>query len=159
MSVASFSASVISEDAASLRCRRAGTRNGDEEGDDGEDSDPEDSETPWTCTLKIRRLGDAAEDQEVQMVRVKVGTLSQTPHHPKLVAMLKVPFPLPDVEVDMLMVRKRQGPGGGPGEGLVLTAEEIKDVVSSTGLWLAVREGFGGIGKVPRKGDGWRIRA
>ena len=158
VSVASFSASVVSEDGASLRCRRAGARNGDEEGDDGEDSDPEDSETPWTCTLKIRRLGD----QEVQMVRVKVGTLSQTPHHPKLVAMLKVPFPLPDVEVDKLMVRKRQGPGGGPGgsgEGLMLTAEEIKDVVSSTGLWLAVREGFGGIGKVSRKGDGWRIRA
>ena len=41
---------------------------------------------------------------------------------------------------------------------MVLTAEEIKDVVCSTGLWLVVREGFGGIGKVARKGDGWRIR-
>ena len=39
-----------------------------------------------------------------------------------------------------------------------VTAEEIKDVICSTGLWLVVREGFGGIGKVSRKGDGWRIR-
>lgn len=41
---------------------------------------------------------------------------------------------------------------------LTLTAEEIKDVVCSTGLWLVVREGFGGVGRVSRKGDGWRIR-
>ena len=51
------------------------------------------------------------------------------------------------------------GSGGSPGEGLILTAEEIKDVVSSTALWLVVREGFGGVGRVSRKGDGsWRIR-
>ena len=43
--------------------------------------------------------------------------------------------------------------------GLTLTAEEIKDVVCGTGLWLVVREGFGGVGRVNRKGDGWRIRA
>lgn len=33
-----------------------------------------------------------------------------------------------------------------PYSGLVLTAEEIKDIVCGTGLWLAVREGFGGLG-------------
>jgi hypothetical protein len=43
--------------------------------------------------------------------------------------------------------------------GTMLTAEEIKDVVCSTAMWLVVREGFGGIGKVTRRGDGWRIRA
>ena len=49
--------------------------------------------------------------------------------------------------------------GHGAPEGLVLTAEEIKDIVSCTGLWLIVREGFGGVGRVSRKGDGgWRIR-
>ncbi len=30
---------------------------------------------------------------------------------------------------------------------------------AARGLWLVVREGFGGVGKVSRKGDGWRIRA
>jgi hypothetical protein len=108
-------------------------------------------------------------------VRVRVATFSPTPHHPKVVALLKVPFPLPDVIVDRLQVHRRsvspQGiarpswnlnaaPDAPDGvDGLVLTAEEIKDVVSSTGLWLVVRESIGGVGKVSRKGDGWRIRA
>jgi hypothetical protein len=42
---------------------------------------------------------------------------------------------------------------------LRLSAEEIKDVLCSTGAWLVVKEGFGGIGRVGRKGDGWKIRA
>jgi len=150
--------------------------------DAGDESDPEDTETPWTCTLKISRAvplsprtptpassrlegGRKALDAVDQVIRTKLATLSPTPHHPKVVAMLKVPFPLPDIEVDNLLVRKRfLGPGGGvlrsgDNGGLMLTAEEIKDVVCSTGLWLVVREGFGGVGKVSRKGDGWRIRA
>jgi len=150
--------------------------------DAGDESDPEDTETPWTCTLKISRAvplsprtptpassrlegGRKPLDAVDQVIRTKLATLSPTPHHPKVVAMLKVPFPLPDIEVDNLLVRKRfLGPGGGvlrsgDNGGLMLTAEEIKDVVCSTGLWLVVREGFGGVGKVSRKGDGWRIRA
>ncbi|KAH6912009.1 hypothetical protein BKA70DRAFT_1559510 [Coprinopsis sp. MPI-PUGE-AT-0042] len=200
-------ASVKSKRRLSLRLK--GLDRDDEDGeDDGEESDAEDSETPWVCTLKIRKLvaggmgvssgGDAsllsppntsasasgslenvdAQEKE-QIVRLKVGTLSQTPHHPKVVAMLKIPFPLPDVEVERMEVvpRKPAGISGGgtsaqPSttsfssagsdqeayKGLVMTAEEIKDVVCSTGLWLAVREGFGGVGKVNRKGDGWKIR-
>jgi len=89
-----------------------------------------------------------------------------------VVAMLKVPFPLPDVQVDRMKVSKRNGmpmnqdPHGSPEpseaepyHGITLSAEEIKDMVCSTGLWLVVREGFGGVGRVSRKGDGWRIRA
>ena len=149
--------------------------------DDGNESDPEDSETPWVCTLKIRRSAAAHSSTSVtcttpppvipesQVLRVKVGTLSPTPHHPKVVAMLKVPFPLPDVEVERMVIVKRdaRSAASSPQQeddseemytGLKLTAEEIKDVVCSTGLWLVVREGFGGVGKVTRKGDGWRIR-
>ena len=174
------------------------------DGDDGDESDPEDSETPWVCTLKVRRSASAAAavngsaaptiggrispvpptptitqgvvPLEPQVLRVKVGTLSPTPHHPKVVAMLKVPFPLPDVEVERMGIVKRDvrsmglrsTSNGGeedyddekePYVGHTLTAEEIKDVVCSTGLWLVVREGFGGVGKVARKGDGWRIRS
>ncbi|KAJ6463558.1 hypothetical protein C8R45DRAFT_911805 [Mycena sanguinolenta] len=142
-----------------------------QEEDSGDESDPEDSETPWTCTVKVRRLAapharpqhGGKKDKEV--LRIKVATLSPTPHHPKVVAMLKVPFPLPDIDVERMVVHKRETGRGSlnadtgpkPG-GLLLTAEEIKDVVCSTGLWLVVREGFGGIGKVNRKGDGWRLR-
>lgn len=144
--------------------------------DDGDESDPEDSETPWTCAVKVQRIarpGTATavspsgySTEQDQALRLKVATLSPTPHHPKVVSMLKVPFPLPDIEIDKMAVRKRvltpqgiarPGTSSGP-EGLVLTAEEIKDVVSCTGLWLVVREGFGGVGKVSRKGDGWKIR-
>ncbi|KAI0698196.1 hypothetical protein C8T65DRAFT_582133 [Cerioporus squamosus] len=177
---------------------------------DGDESDPEDSETPWTCTLVVRRLSPSRlpahpGSSGASTARVKVAGVVPTPHHPKVVALLKVPFPLPDIEVERVNVRKRvltpagvarpatyadesrpgtanggagsgtgksavknffggkdQGGGNGAGapgsEGLILTAEEIKDVVSSTALWLVVREGFGGV-RVNRKGDGgWRIR-
>ncbi|KAF7297385.1 hypothetical protein MIND_00972000 [Mycena indigotica] len=159
---------------------------GEDGGESGDESDPEDSETPWTCTVKVRRLAshlrsrshlsfhhhsreptaEVSEDGvKKEVLKVKVGTLSPTPHHPKVVAMLKVPFPLPDVNVEQMKAEKRETSGQGGSLGapkgahtLTLTAEEIKDVVCSTGLWLVVREGFGGIGKVSRKGDGWRIR-
>lgn len=171
-------------------------RGGGGEEDDGDESEPEDSETPWTCTLVMSRVGAgvdggggamspaaaaaaaASDGGASTSTRVRVATLSPTPHHPKVVALLKVPFPLPDIIVDRLQVCRRAvsaqgiarpswnastnavgGGGGDEPDGLVLTAEEIKDVVSSTGLWLVVREGIGGVGKISRKGDGWRIRA
>jgi len=149
--------------------------------DSGDVSDPEDSETPWTCTLVVSRSGggasaalpspsspDGSGGSDDATVRVRVATFSPTPHHPKVVALLKVPFPLPDISVDRMQVCRRSVSAQGIArpswnidspEGLMLTAEEIKDVVSSTGLWLVVRESIGGVGKVSRKGDGWRIRA
>ncbi|KZP33204.1 hypothetical protein FIBSPDRAFT_924732 [Athelia psychrophila] len=148
------------------------------ETDDGDESDPEDSETPWTCALAVTRIpapapstssfGSAASSLAAPAppsppadpgIRIKVATLSPTPHHPKVVSMLKVPYPLPDIEVERVVVRRRAGVSAHNGAGLVLTAEEIKDVISCTGLWLVVREGFGGVGRVGRKGDGWRLRA
>lgn len=156
------------------------------EEDDGDESEPEDSETPWTCTMVLSRVGEggtgavspataatvaaAADGASANHTCVRVATFSPTPHHPKVVALLKVPFPLPDIIVDRLQVCRRTvspqgiarpswGGGGDEPDGLVLTAEEIKDVVSSTGLWLVVRENIGGVGKISRKGDGWRIRA
>lgn len=138
--------------------------------DSGNDSEPEDSETPWTCTLTLQRTSylpqmHHSEEQREQVVRVKVATLLPTPHHPKVVGLLKIPFPLPDIEVERLTVHRRVVTAHGvsrtspnPGE-LTLTAEEIKDSVSSTALWLVVREAFGGVGRERRKGDGWRIRA
>ncbi|KAJ7454970.1 hypothetical protein B0H11DRAFT_1819749 [Mycena galericulata] len=164
----SFSTMAASEDGHAVERQSVVAPNAEEDLS-GEESDPEDSETPWTCTVKeevvdpIQAEHDRAQWKK-EVVRIKVGTMSPTPHHPKVVAMLKVPFPLPDVDVEHMVVRKRDHAGhAGPlsainGHGLVITAEEIKDVVCSTGLWLVVRESFGGIGKVSRKGDGWRIR-
>lgn len=176
-----------------------------EEEDDGEESDPEDSETPWTCSLVLRphpsvtspSLAHSPTQQQPQEIRLKVGQVVPAPHHPKVVAVLKIPFPLPDIDIDKAILHKRVitpagvarpstapssmgSPGSPPSSSsrppftnpfgrnssqqqpkpaLILTAEEIKDIVSCTSLWLIVREGFGGVGKERRKGDGWRIRA
>ncbi|KAF9644857.1 hypothetical protein BDM02DRAFT_3157062 [Thelephora ganbajun] len=213
--------------------------------DDGGESDPEDSEVPWTCTLHVVRrptgtpflpttntpsgsrfsqrsgqqrksdlsgsptpvqqqqqaLGVQSTQSHAipplqspppsQQIKLKVATVSPTPHHPKVVSLLKIPFPLPDIEVSSINVRRRivtpvgiarpvgthsstvgigtgnlnmqsfslNGNAGKPREtGLVLTAEEIKDVVASTALWLVVREAMGGVGRDKRKGDGWKLR-
>jgi len=215
---------------------------------DGEESDPEDSEVPWTCTLHVvkkptgaplspttntpsgsrfsqrsgqqrnlsgsltpgpttpqqqqqQALGVQPTQPQIasllqgppppQQIKLKVATVSPTPHHPKVVSLLKIPFPLPDIEVSSVNVRKRivtpvgiarpvetysstvgngtgnlnmqsfslNGTGSKPKDtGLVLTAEEIKDVVASTALWLVVREAMGGVGRGKRKGDGWKLR-
>ncbi|KAI0092214.1 hypothetical protein BDY19DRAFT_928865 [Irpex rosettiformis] len=80
--------------------------------DDGEDSDPEDSETPWMCQLVIRKLQSSnshrlsyistSDDGNVPAppmtsVKVKVAAIVPAPHHPKVVSLLKIPFPLQDV--------------------------------------------------------------
>lgn len=200
--------SISPEPAASITTGESNTQ--ENQDDDGDESDPEDSETPWTCTLVVRRLHPHAagnpqtptprspladEQPQSQSLRVKVAAVVPTPHHPKVVALLKVPFPLPDVEIERVALRRRivtpagisrpapevvpesagstgqkkfwsgssreNGTGRseiGRSSGMMLTAEEIKDVVSCTGLWLVVREGFGGVGKERRKGDGWRLR-
>ena len=121
-----------------------------------------------------RSGGDSSRDGEKETtLRLKVGVLSPTLHHPKVVAMLKIPYPLPDVEVEQMTFVKRQGLSGQSGVGrgdnnkpylgLTLSAEEIKDVVCCTGLWLVVRETMRGVGKGVRKGDrqdsGWRYDA
>ncbi|CDR99145.1 uncharacterized protein SPSC_05481 [Sporisorium scitamineum] len=93
--------------------------------DSGDESDPEDSETPWNCHLV---LGPTT--------RIPLGTLSPAPHHPKLVGQLAVPFPLPDLS----------STGLGP-DGAGLTREELKDVIIVTCLHLVVRESFGGLAR------------
>lgn len=101
----------------------------EEEGEEGEDSgyhsDPEDSETPWSCHLVLSGT-----------TRIPIGTLRPAPHHPKLVAQLAVPFPLPDLSTTGL---------GSDEAGL--TREELKDLICVTCLHLTIRESFGGLGK------------
>ncbi|KIK98456.1 hypothetical protein PAXRUDRAFT_685114 [Paxillus rubicundulus Ve08.2h10] len=142
--------STSSDTATSLDSSAAHTRAAE---DSGDESDPEDSETPWACAITVQRLGASplqrqgeSGAQREHAIRLKVATLAPTPHHPKVVGMLKMPFPLPDIEVERLAVRRR-----------IVTAQG--DTVSSTALWLVVREAFGGVGRERRKGDGWRIRA
>ncbi|KAL0564539.1 hypothetical protein V5O48_017506, partial [Marasmius crinis-equi] len=72
--------------------------------------------------------------------------------------MLKVLFPLPDVGVNKPVLRKREvgrfiPPAGDEhGAGLVLTAEEIKDQMRSTGMWIVVGKDLGVLGRLVGRG-------
>ncbi|QRV99576.1 hypothetical protein RhiJN_27595 [Ceratobasidium sp. AG-Ba] len=131
-----------------------------ERDEEEEDSDPEDSETP----------GVTPNDPALPTgLKLRLAHLVPAPHHPKVIGQFKMPFPLPDVSVSRMELVPRApgdsfGLSGGDRQGIgrgemVMTAEEIKDVVSTTGLWLMVREGYGGLGGKKRKGDGWKIRS
>lgn len=98
--------------------------------DSNEDSDPEDSETPWACHLVLG-----------PNTRIPLGSLLPAPHHPKLVGQLAVPFPLPDLSAT----------GLGP-DGAGLSREELKDIIIVTCLHLIIRESFGGLAR--RKSNG-----
>ncbi|KAF8704613.1 hypothetical protein RHS03_05814, partial [Rhizoctonia solani] len=139
--------------------------------DDGDESDPEDSETPWSCTLRVLPLDPGSSlpspiSPSSEPLKLRLAHLVPAPHHPKVIGQFKMPFPLPDVHVQNLELVPRSmndpfgmGEGKGDGTGMIMTAEEIKDVVCTTGLWLMVREGFGGLSGKKRKGDGWKIRS
>lgn len=116
--------------------------NGVSGSDDGNDSDPEDSERPWMCEVVY---GPRNSER-----RLLLGTLTPAPYHPKLVAQLAVPFSLSPIALGSFE------PGSGSSnEGL--SVEGMKDVVSVTCLWLIVRESLGGVAK-KRKGDAsWRM--
>ncbi|KAG8833493.1 hypothetical protein FRC17_010605 [Serendipita sp. 399] len=140
---------------------------------------------------QLESYGEMHEEEEGEGekkldVKLRVACLAPAPHHPKVIAQIKTPYPLPDAvfepsgsstvnEEDMdriLAARLRpreidgsqsdvdvhhQNQTNGSQSTLLLTAEEIKDVISCTGLWLVVREGYGGLAR-KRKGDGWRLR-
>lgn len=104
-----------------------------------EDSDPEDSETPWTCSVWVKGIGQ----------KQLLATLTPAPHHPKVVGVLKVPMDLTTVPLaattlplaDQVEAAKRVH------TEVALTEENLKDVVCVTAMWLVVREEFGGLGK------------
>ncbi|KAL7411729.1 hypothetical protein BDY24DRAFT_395827 [Mrakia frigida] len=90
---------------------------------------PEDSEIPWMCyVVRSNPQGGPSE-------RSLIGTLSPAPHHPKVLAQLKTPFPL------------NPFPLPGLKEMPVLSPDQLKDVLCATAMFLLIREEWGGIGK------------
>lgn len=97
--------------------------------DEGDESDPEDSERPWQCRLLLSPSPSSSESTII------LATLIPTPHHPKLVARLSIPTslsPLPSPS---------------------LSPEELKDLIAITCFDLVVREGMatGSAGKTKTK--------
>ena len=148
---------------SSLDSHLRGIHPGDVDTED--DSDPEDSEVPWTCTLVVRPHNTHSRatsslsgnptspfsPTRLPPLRLKVASLAPAPHHPKVVAQIKCPYPLPDVDlINATLVQRDELPGvpdSAPRGRHMLSAEEIKDIVCSASIWLVVREGFGGLGK------------
>lgn len=153
--------------------------------DEGEDSDPEDSETPWICRVYVPGARTVNADGEIKAKGKPVGTLYPAPHHPRIVASVKIPVeigqiatgigalmspvtpsnPSTDLSTPLSSATKStrnsvsSPPLTGSGqiqqqstdavlkqEEIVMTEENIKDVVSVTAMWLVSRE-FGALGK------------
>ena len=141
------------------RRKRSGGSSTGRTSDVSDESDPEDSEVPWVCTVVIHpskllspHASPPSDEKTSAPLRLKVASLAPAPHHPKVVAQLKMQYPLPDVDLwnADLLPRKNSvpgTPGSAPAGRHILTAEEIKDVVCSTVMWVVVREGFSGLSK------------
>ncbi|RXK42125.1 hypothetical protein M231_00482 [Tremella mesenterica] len=137
-----------------------------------EDSDPEESETPWACSVWVKSTGH----------RQLLATLYPAVHHPRVIAKMKIPMRLDPIaladckmdpshtsasttgragaattgksqgmmieqkEMDMEMEKKKEMMDKVKKE-VCLSEENLKDVVCVTGMWLVAREGFGGLGR------------
>lgn len=110
-----------------------------------EDSDPEDSETPWTCSVWVKKTGQ----------RQLLGTLTPAPHHPKVIAALKIPMSLEnvlltDIKAPATVSGAQTDMAKKVRDEICLTEENLKDVVCVTAMWLVAREEFGGLGRKKR---------
>lgn len=104
----------------------------------GYDSDPEDSETPWSCSVWVKRTGQ----------RQLLATLTPAPHHPKVVGVLKIPSGIKSLTLaDIGSAAGKPDLAARVKEEVCLTEENIKDVVNVTAMWLVAREEFSGFGR------------
>lgn len=131
----------------------ASSRQADEDAeDDGCISDPEDSETPWHCIVRVpahkRRRGKTGRPSKYAQSGQVVASLYPAPHHPRIVAQLKVPYDLEPIATGLASTAPQASSvAGDAGEEILLSVENIKDVVSTTAMWLVVREEFAGLGR------------
>lgn len=121
----------------------------DRDADAGYDSDPEDSETPWTCSIWIKKTNH----------RQLIATLTPAPHHPKVIGQLKIPVGLCSIPLCQLTTRstalpttdeKRQRQKEATSrimDQVCLTEEGLKDIICVSAMWLVAREEFGGLGR------------
>lgn len=125
------------------------TGGGETAGEEGDSSETEDSETPWSCWVWVKSTGQ----------RQLLGTLTPAPHHPKVVGVLKIPMSLDPVSLTDIKGPPLNAVNGEQGqrtamamkrikENVALTEENLKDMLCVTALWLVAREEYGGLGRV-----------
>ncbi len=120
--------------------------------EDEGDSDPEDSETPWTCSIRVpsgpsswkSRHGTESTKWRTTCDGVMVATMYPAPHHPRVVAQFKLPLELPTLATGLTT---SHGADSTAVEEIMLTEENIKDCLFVTALWLVAREEFSGLGR------------
>ncbi|BGP19727.1 hypothetical protein JCM10213v2_007844 [Rhodosporidiobolus nylandii] len=148
-----------------------------EEEDSGDDSDPEDSDRPWVCTLVYplsssssaaslapaeprasmssarsrpsrepspSRPLSAADSlpppaDKPRLRKLHLATLRPAPHHPHLISTLLLPPSLPSIPLGSFSPLRGL-------EGGSLAPEDLRDLAMVSALWVAVREGLGGLG-------------
>lgn len=143
--------------------------------EEGEESDPEDSETPWVCRVYVpgKRGEDAppgASDEKRKTRKrrdgsdgegIVVATLYPAPHHPRVISQVKISTDYMPISTGIF--RAAQAPqqhqlSGGTikGDEILLSEENVKDVVGVTAMWLVVREDFGGLVKKKKASEARR---
>lgn len=120
-------------------------RTGDEHGaDSGDESDPEDSETPWSCELVIPPPTSMTESMPHSTRRIRLGVFKPAPHHPRVIGQLNIPLSLRRVPLGLPQDNQFEGT-----EPQSMSAEEMKDLLCITLLWLCIRESLY-VGHLPR---------
>lgn len=122
----------------------------EDEGDGGYDSDPEDSETPWTCSVWVKKTNH----------RQLLATLTPAPHHPKVIGQLKVPVGLKSISLCEVLPRSTGSATASSSntaaaedkkqrqkeaekrvkEEVCITEEGLKDIICVSAMWLVARE-------------------
>lgn len=137
------------EDNASPRSSMASVDEKAEADDSGNESDPEDSESPWVCELVLSTpiltppgsttlADDSASAQQASRSntrRIRLGTFLPAPHHPRVVGQLSIPLSLRRVHLGLPSDPTAEGSGTES-----ISAEEMKDFLCITLLWLCIRE-------------------
>lgn len=106
--------------------------------DSGEESDPEDSESPWVCELVLPPPATApanADGSTRPTRRIRLGVFKPAPHHPRLIGQVSIPLSLRRVSLGLPSDPEDEDAGSES-----MSAEEMKDLLCITLLWMCIRE-------------------
>ncbi|GAA6040475.1 hypothetical protein JCM8097_004567 [Rhodosporidiobolus ruineniae] len=94
---------------------------------------------PLSSSADGPALAPPSASSRTKLRRLHLATLRPAPHHPKLISTLLLPPSLPSIPLGSFS----------PAHGLIggsLSPAELRDLAMTTAMWVAVREGLGGLG-------------
>lgn len=113
-----------------------------EEEDSGDESDPDDSESPWICELVLPPPTTMIDVPPHSTRRIRLGVFKPAPHHPRLVGQVSIPLSLRRVSLGL-----PRDPDDEKAGSETISAEEMKDLLCITLLWMTIRESLGGVAR------------